>query len=146
MPPTPRTNGPSLVRTIGRWSLVALTLNSIVGSGIFGLPSVVAGLVGKSSPWIVLASGAAVGIIVACWAEVASRFTQAGGPYLWTRVAFGRLPGIEVGWLLWLAQLAAPAANANLFVIYLGEFWPHARDPVPRLFILTLLVGELTLV
>jgi APA family basic amino acid/polyamine antiporter len=146
MPPPPPTSGPSLVRTIGRWSLVALTLNSIVGSGIFGLPSVVAGLVGESSPGLVLVSGAAVGIIIACWAEVASRFTQAGGPYLWTRVAFGRLAGIEVGWLLWLAQLAAPAANANLFVIYLGEFWPHARDPGPRLFILTLLVGVLALV
>jgi amino acid transporter len=146
MPPTIRTSGPSLVRTIGRWSLVALTVNSIVGSGIFGLPSVVAGLVGASSPWIVLVSGAAVGMIISCWAEVASRFTEAGGPYLWTRVAFGRLAGIEVGWLLWLAQLAAPAANANLFVIYLGEFWQRARDPVPRFFILTLLVGVLALV
>ncbi len=137
---------PSLVRAIGRWSLVALTVNSIIGSGIFGLPSVVAGLVGKSSPWAVLLAGAAVGIVIACWAEVASRFTEAGGPYLYARVAFGRLAGIEVGWLLWLSQLAAPAANANLFVIYLREFWPHAQDPVPRFFILTFLVGFLALI
>jgi amino acid transporter len=136
----------SLVRAIGRWSLAALTVNSVIGSGIFGLPSVIAGLVGKHSPWTVLLAGAVIGIIVACWAEVASRFTEAGGPYLYARVAFGRLAGIEIGWLLWLSQLAAPAANANLFVIYLGEFWPHARNPVPRFFILTLLVGVLALV
>ncbi|HZR57331.1 MAG TPA: APC family permease [Terriglobales bacterium] len=136
----------SLVRAIGRWSLAALTVNSVIGSGIFGLPSVIAGLAGNYSPWAVLLAGAAIGIIIACWAEVASRFTEAGGPYLYARVAFGRLSGIEVGWLLWLSQLAAPAANANLFIIYLGEFWPHARNPVPRFFILTLLVGILALV
>ena len=135
-----------LVRAIGRWSLVALVVNSIIGSGVFGLPSVLAGLLGAASPWAVLLAGAAVGIIIACFAEVASQFTQAGGPYLYARVAFGRMMGIQVGWMLWLAQLAAPAANANLFVIYLGEFWPRANQPVPRFLILTLLVGILALV
>jgi APA family basic amino acid/polyamine antiporter len=134
------------VRAIGRWSLVALVVNSIIGSGVFGLPSVLAGLLGAASPWAVLLAGAAVGIIIACFAEVASQFTQAGGPYLYARVAFGRMMGIQVGWMLWLAQLAAPAANANLFVIYLGEFWPQANQPLPRFLILTLLVGILALV
>src|SRR5689334_11336126 len=83
---------------------------------------------------------------MACFAEVASYFTEAGGPYLYARVAFGRLMGIEMGWLLWLAQLAAPAANANLFVIYLTEFWPHVKDPLPRVLILTTLIGFLTCV
>jgi APA family basic amino acid/polyamine antiporter len=134
------------VRAIGRWSLVALVVNSIIGSGVFGLPSVLAGLLGAASPWAVLLAGAAVGIIIACFAEVASQFTQAGGPYLYARVAFGRMMGIQVGWMLWLAQLAAPAANANLFVIYLGEFWPQANQPLPRFLILTLLVGILAFV
>lgn len=135
-----------LVRAIGRWSLAALMVNSIIGSGVFGLPSVVAGLLGKGSPWAVLLAGAAIGVIMACFAEVASQFSEAGGPYLYVRVAFGRLMGIQTGWMLWLAQIAAPAANANLFVIYLGEFWPHAKDPIPRLIILTLLIGILTLI
>jgi len=134
------------VRAIGRWSLVALVVNSIIGSGVFGLPSVLAGLLGAASPWAVLLAGAVVGIIIACFAEVASQFSQAGGPYLYARVAFGRMMGIQVGWMLWLAQLAAPAANANLFVIYLGEFWPQANQPGPRFLILTLLVGILALV
>jgi amino acid transporter len=54
--------------------------------------------------------------------------------------------GIQTAWMLWLGQVAAPAANANLFVIYLGEFFPHAKDPLPRAFILTALVGILTLI
>src|ERR1017187_1452828 len=126
---TPR---PDLIRAIGRWSLVALVVNSIIGSGVFGLPSTVAGLIGNYSPYAVLAAGAGMTVIIGCFAEVASRFHQAGGPYLYARVAFGRLMGIETAWMLWLGQVTAPAANANLFVIYLGEIWPDAKNPLPH--------------
>jgi len=136
----------TLVRAIGRWSLAALAVNSIIGSGIFGLPATVAGLLGKRSVIAVLIAGAAMGVIMACFAEVASQFSEAGGPYLYARTAFGRLTGILVGWMLYLAQTAAPAANANLFVIYLAEFWPASKEPWPRFVILTLLVGVLALV
>jgi basic amino acid/polyamine antiporter, APA family len=135
-----------LVRAIGRWSLLALVVNSIIGSGVFGLPSVVAALIGKASVWAVIAAGAGMSIIMGCFAEVASRFQQAGGPYLYARVAFGRFMGIQTAWMLWLGQVAAPAANANLFVIYLGEFFPHAKDPLPRAVILTVLVGVLAFI
>ncbi|MGB0032721.1 MAG: APC family permease [Candidatus Sulfotelmatobacter sp.] len=135
-----------LIRAIGRWSLVALVVNSIIGSGVFGLPSTVAGLIGSYSPYAVLAAGAGMSLIMSCFAEVASRFQQAGGPYLYARVAFGRLMGIQTAWMLWLGQVAAPAANANLFVIYLGEFFPHAKDPLPRAIILTVLAGLLTFI
>ncbi len=138
--------GHELVRAIGRWSLVALVVNSIIGSGVFGLPSVVAALIGNSSAWAVLAAGAGMSVIMGCFAEVASRFQEAGGPYLYVRVAFGRMMGIQTAWMLWLGQVAAPAANANLFVIYLGEFWPHAKDPLPRALILTVLVGLLAFI
>ena len=143
-PPSPPSN--DLLRAIGRWSLVALVVNSIIGSGVFGLPSQVAALIGNYSPYAVLAAGGGMSIIIACFAEVASRFQQAGGPYLYARVAFGRFMGIQTAWMLWLGQVAAPAANANLFVIYLGEFFPHAKDPLPRAIILTLLVGLLAFI
>jgi APA family basic amino acid/polyamine antiporter len=132
-----------LLRAIGRWSLAALAVNSVIGSGIFGLPATVAGLLGKRSVVGVLIAGAAMGVIMACYAEVASQFSEAGGPYLYARTAFGRLMGILVGWMFYLAQTAAPAANANLFVVYLAEFWPAAKQPWPRFVILTLLVGVL---
>jgi basic amino acid/polyamine antiporter, APA family len=142
----PRARNTGLVRAIGRWSLAALALNSIIGSGIFGLPATVAGLLGPKSIVAVLIAGVAMGVIMACFAEVATQFSEAGGPYLYARTAFGRLTGILVAWMLYLAQVAAPAANANLFVIYLAEFWPMAKEHMPRLIVLTLLVWVLTLI
>src|SRR5437879_8152141 len=137
---------PRLVRGIGRWSLVALVLNSVIGSGVFGLPSLVAGLVGGAAPLAYLAAAAGMGVIMACFAEVASRFREAGGPYLYARVAFGRFAGFGIAWLTWLARLTAAAGNANLFVIYLAEFWPRASNLAPRLAVLTLLLGFLAAV
>jgi basic amino acid/polyamine antiporter, APA family len=143
-PATTPEPAPQLVRAIGRWSLAALTVNSIIGSGIFGLPSLIAGLVGRASPWVYLLAAAGMGIIMACFAEVASRFTGAGGPYLYARVAFGRFVGIQMGWLSWLVRVTAAAANANLFTIYLAEFWPGAKDPLPRVLVLTALITIIT--
>jgi APA family basic amino acid/polyamine antiporter len=130
-----------LVRAMGRWSLTALVINSIIGSGIFGLPSVVAGYVGRLSPLAYLFAAAGVGVIVACFAEVSSQFGAAGGPYLYARKAFGRFVGIEIAWLLWLVRLTAAAAAANLFTNYLTEFWPAVQQPGARLLILALLIG-----
>ena len=138
---TPSREG--LVRAIGRWSLVALTINCILGSGIFGLPSVLAALLGRSSVLAVILAAAAIGVVMACFAEVSSRFTETGGPYLYARKAFGQFMGIQVGWLVWFVRLTAGAANVNLFVTYLGEFWPHATEPIPKLAILTALLGIL---
>ena len=135
-----------LVRAIGRWSLALLVINSIIGSGIFGLPSEVARLLGRNSVWAVLLAGGAIGIVMACFAEVGSQFSEAGGPYLYARKTFGRLVGIEVGWMLWLVRTAAPAATANLLVIYLGEFLPSASRPIPRLVALTLLISFIAII
>ena len=85
-------------------------------------------------------------VFVGCFAEVSSQFTETGGPYLYVRAAFGRLTGIEVGWLTWVVRIASSAANANLFVIYLAEFWPRATQPISKFVILTLLVGILAAV
>jgi amino acid transporter len=138
---TPKTG---LLRAIGRWSLVALTVNSVIGSGVFGLPGTVSALLGKQSVLAVLIAGAAIGVVMVCFAEVASQFSEAGGPYLYARTVFGRLMGIVVGWTFYLAQSAAPAANANLFVVYLAEFWPGAK--ASRFLILTVLVGLLAVI
>jgi amino acid transporter len=135
-----------LVRAIGRWSLAALVLNSIIGSSIFGLPSVIAKLVGRASPLAYLLTALGVAVLMGCFAEVASQFSAAGGPYLYARTAFGRPVGILMGWLFWLARVTAPAAATNLFVDYLGELWPGAQAPAGRLAILTLLIGVLAVV
>ena len=131
---------------MGRWTLVALVINSIIGSGIFGLPSLVWKLVGSAAPWAYLLAGAGIGVIMLCFAEVASRFSDAGGPYLYACAAFGRFLGIEMGWVLWLVRLSAAAAGANLFIIYLAEFWPGAKQPLASALVLMALLGVLAAV
>jgi basic amino acid/polyamine antiporter, APA family len=143
MTESPRSSQPELVRAIGRWSMVALAVNSILGSGIFGLPSVVAALVGPSSPLAVLVAGIAMGVIIACYAEVASQFSETGGHYLYVRSAFGRFAGLQVGWMNLLGRLTACAAAVNLLVISLGEFWARADAALPRLLVTSLFVGSL---
>ncbi len=133
-----------MVRAIGRWSLAALMVNIIIGSGIFGLPSKVAAMTGRQSPLAFLIAAVGIAVIAACFAEVASCFRKSGGPYLYTKVAFGRFVGLQTGWLNWLSRLAATAASANLFTAVLAEFWPHMKEPFPRIAATTLLLGVLT--
>jgi len=144
---TPETpSGEGLVRAISRWGLAALTVNCIIGSGVFGLPAVLAEKAGRSSILAVLLGGVAIGVVIACFAEVASRFAETGGPYLYAREAFGRFMGIQVAWLVFFVRLTSCAANADLFVTYLGFFWPGATRALARVTILTLLIGVLALV
>ncbi len=138
-------SSPQLVRAIGRWSMVALAVNCIIGSGIFGLPSPVAGFVGRWSPVAVLLAGVAMAAIIGCYAEAASQFTETGGHYLYVRRAFGRFAGVQVGWMTLLSRLTACAAAVNLLVISLGEFWARAGEPVPRFLVVSLFVGTLGL-
>jgi basic amino acid/polyamine antiporter, APA family len=138
-----RSSAPQLVRAIGRWSMVALAVNCILGSGVFGLPSVVAGYVGSSSPVAVILAGLAMAVIIGCYAEVASQFTETGGHYIYVRRAFGRFAGLQVGWLNLLGRLTACAAAVNLLIVSLGQFWPQAGAPLARFAIATLLVGTL---
>src|SRR5260370_16365576 len=114
----------SLVRAIGRWSLAALMLNTIIGASIFGLPSLLAAHLGRFSPAGYLVTAVGIAAIAACLAEVASQFRQAGGPYLYARVSFGPFAAIQVGWLTLLPRILASAAAADLFVSYLTQFLP----------------------
>jgi basic amino acid/polyamine antiporter, APA family len=134
-----------LVRTIGRWSLIALMINSIIGGGIFGLPSLVAAKVGGYSPLAHLIAALGILTIACCIAEVSSRYDETGGLYLYARDALGRFPGLLVAWLTWLTRLAAPAAVSDLFCTYLAQFIPAVGTPVGKWIVLFLLLGHLTL-
>src|SRR5947208_318146 len=138
--------GRGLVRTIGRWSLAALMLNTMIGASIFGLPSLIAARLGRLSPFAYFVAFAGVSVIAACLAEVASYFQEAGGPYLYARVAFGRFVGIQVGWLTWLSRIAACSGVANLFITYLTAFVPAVRSSWVRAGVLTALIGFLAAV
>jgi amino acid transporter len=131
----------TLVRVMGRWTVAALVINAIIGSGIFGLPSVIARLLGTRSPWAWIAGALINAVIMLCFAEVASRFAAAGGAYLYARTALPRLAAILVGWLTFVTRLSAVAAGANLFTVNLGEFFPGTEQEGVRIAVLTVMLA-----
>jgi amino acid transporter len=137
-----RTPG-ALVRGIRKWDFVALVLNSIVGAGIFGLPSRAYALAGVYSLLTYVVCAVPIFLIILCFAEVSSRFKDTGGPYLYARATFGPLVGFEIGWLSWIVRLTAFAALCNLFVDYLGYFLPAFGSGLGRAVAMTVVVSFL---
>lgn len=135
-----------LVRAIGRWDLTAAIVNGVIGSAIFGLPARLAELTGALSPLAALAAGAGVATIVLCFAEVASRFQDAGGPYLYAREAFGPFVGFQSGWLSFWIRVTSLSANLNVFVAYLAELLPWAGTGAGRAVSMSAVIGVVTAV
>jgi APA family basic amino acid/polyamine antiporter len=135
----------ALVRTIGRCSLTALMVNSIVGVSIFKLPGDLAARLGGLSPVSCIGAGAGILIIAGCIAEVSSYYEETGGLYLYARDALGRFAGLLVAWLTWLTRIAAPAAAANLFCTYAAQFFPSLGARRGELLFLSVLIGHLAL-
>jgi amino acid transporter len=138
---TPEKN---LVRDLGRWDLVAIVLNAIVGAGIFGLPARVFALAGTYSLLAYLVCIVPIALIALCFAEVSSRFKETGGMYLYAREAFGSFVGFEIGWLAWLVRLTAFAALCNLFADYFAYFVPGAAAGLGRATTIVVIVTSLT--
>ena len=135
-----------LVRGISRWDLTAIAINTIIGAGIFGLPAKVFAQIGSYSLFAFVACAVIVGFIVLCFAEVASRFSETGGMYLYAREAFGAIVGFEVGWLYWIVRVTTFAANCNLLLAYLGFFVPTANEGVLRIVLISFVVALLSIV
>src|SRR5262249_16204867 len=135
-----QTTAPRLVREIRKWDLVALGVNVVVGAGIFGLPSRIYACSGTASLIAYAVCAAATILIVLCFAEVGSRFTETGGPYLYARKAFGQVVGFEIGWFRWLSGALAVAANSNLFADYLSFIFPALGTGAGRGLIITTVI------
>jgi amino acid transporter len=118
-------------------------VNGVVGAGIFGAPAAVAAAAGAWSPLAAVAAALGVLTVVACFAEVGSRFDESGGPYLYTREAFGRHVGFAVGWLHVWTRLLSAAAILNVFVDYLVPLAPWAGTGAGRA---SVMVGVVVLV
>src|SRR5690625_469629 len=125
---SPSSGQPSLLRAVGRWELVGLSVNDVIGSGIYLLPAAAAALLGVASLWAVLLAGIAVALLVLCYAQAASYFDQPGGSILYAREAFGPFVGFEVGQMLLLARIASAAALSHGLAEALSHFWPAATD------------------
>jgi amino acid transporter len=134
----------ALVRAIGRFGLTAAVVNGVIGSAVFSMPASQAALTGAWSPLAWLLAGLGVLTIVLCFAEVASRFQEAGGPYLYVRESFGPFLGFQAGWLTFWIRVLSLAANLNVFVQYLGEVLPWAATSRGRAVAMALVMAIIT--
>ncbi|HKY34061.1 MAG TPA: APC family permease [Candidatus Polarisedimenticolia bacterium] len=123
-----------------------MALNDVVGSGVYLLPAAAAALLGPASLWAVFLAGAAVLLIVLCFAEASSRFDQPGSAYLYARTAFGGLAGTEVGLMSWLTRVASIASLSAGFAQAVSYLWPGAAEGWWRAAVIALPLTALTAV
>jgi len=84
-------------------AILLITINSIMGTGIFFLPAVGAGASGPASliSWLILSF---ISIYIAmCFAELSSMFPKSGGIYEFCKQAYGRFFSFIIGWMTVLA-------------------------------------------
>jgi len=121
----PHVSEPKLIRAVGFKEIISLTINSIIGAGIFALPATAAKLLGIASPIAFLVAGLLALIIVLCFAELGGRFDRTGGAYLYATEAFGAgLFSFLIGWMFFLSRLTSVAALSNAMVDFLEYFMP----------------------
>jgi APA family basic amino acid/polyamine antiporter len=102
---------------------IALVMGNMIGSGIFLVPASLASYGGLSlAGWIVSTIGAL--LLAAVFAYLARLQPAAGGPYAYTRLAFGDLPAFLVAWGYWISIWTSLGALAVAFVGYLGSIVP----------------------
>jgi APA family basic amino acid/polyamine antiporter len=135
-----------ILRGIGRWDLVALMVNISIGSGILGLPAKLFALTGAYSVFALMLAASLIAIIAICFAEVGSRFTHTGGPYLFTRTAFGSTPGFIVGWLYWVSRVLTFATICNLLVVYVARLSPALQGSGLRIAIISTVAAGIALI
>lgn len=128
----------SLKRAISRWEVVAISLNGVIGSGIYLLPAAAAGLLGPASLWAVPLAGFAVLLLALCFAEAGSHFDEPGAGYIYTREAFGEFVGFQVGWMTWLTRVASGAALWTGLAQALTFIWPQAGEGATRVAVITI--------
>src|SRR6266545_8279586 len=109
-------------RGLGLWMATALVVGNMIGSGVFLLPSSLAKYGGISIvAWVLTAAGAVLLALV--FARLGRAYPQTGGPYAYSRRAFGDFVGFQTAWGYWIAIWAGNAAIAVAFVSYLSRFW-----------------------
>lgn len=117
-------------KALGLWTAIALVVGNMVGSGAYLLPAEL----GRYGPislvgWMVTAAGAVCMALV--FARLGRISPAEGGPYAYTRAAFGDLPGFLVAWGYWVSVWVGNAAISTAFVAYLTPFFPAlGRTPV----------------
>lgn len=120
-------------RTIGLGRATSLVVGNIVGSGLLMLPVTLGkfgslGVIG----WAITAIGAVCLSLV--FASLSKRFPHIGGPYTYSREAFGDFIGFQMAWSYWIGTWAGNAGLATVFISYLAVFFPELKGNMPLAF------------
>src|SRR3954468_7334778 len=117
-----------LRRTLGFTDLVLITIGTVIGSGIYLVPSVVLKQTGGQSGTAMLgwAAGGLLSLLGALtYAELGAANPDAGGLYVYLRDAFGPLPAFLYGWTSFLVISSGSYATlAVAFSNYLSQLVP----------------------
>jgi APA family basic amino acid/polyamine antiporter len=102
---------------------LALVVGNMIGSGVYLLPGTLApfgwnGVFG----WFVTIAGALC--LAYVFGRLSSRFPEAGGPYAYTREAFGQFPAFLVAWSYWVSLWVGNAAITTGVVAPLSTIFP----------------------
>jgi basic amino acid/polyamine antiporter, APA family len=112
-----------LPRRLSVWSVAAVIVGTMIGSGIFRVPAATAAESGAAGAMMLIwVLGGVVALLGALsLAEVAALFPHAGGVYVYLREAYGRLTAFLYGWLCLIIIPSGCAAIALVFAEYLGR-------------------------
>lgn len=137
----------TLPRVIGVSGVAFTAFNCIVGVGIFGLPGLVAGVLGSSAIVAYVVCLVLIGLIALCLAEAGSRVSDAGGVYAYASSAFGPVVGGVAGALfLFASSVGSAAALARFLMDTLASVWPILAHPLLNFLALVFLYGGLALI
>jgi APA family basic amino acid/polyamine antiporter len=122
-----RVSGPSLLRVLGVWSAVSVVIGTVIGSGVFLVPSAMIQYVGSTRNlfivWIIAGLLSLFGALT--YAELAAALPEAGGEYVYLSEAYGPFWGFLYGWTqFWVAKSGSIATLAAGFYTYLTVFVP----------------------
>lgn len=117
-------------KPIGFWGVWGLTVGTMIGSGIFLLPSVLApyGFFALAG-WMVTTIGAVCLALVI--GRLAANSPRSGGPAIYVKDALGDLAGFLTGWSLWISYVIAVPAVAMAFAGYAGSLFPMLSSDRP---------------
>jgi amino acid transporter len=110
--------------------VLALGVNTIVGSGIFRFPAELASDLGPASVLTFALGAALLGIVGLCFAELGSMIDRQGGVYAYAQEALGPQLGFAVGWSVWVATVLTLATVAVAIAGQLAELWPLFAAPM----------------
>jgi basic amino acid/polyamine antiporter, APA family len=111
-----------LTRTLGLWGAMGIGIGAIIGTGIFVLIGVAAGLAGPAVILSFVIAGFVALLSGLSTAELSSFIHEAGGSYIYTTKAFGEFPGFVVGWMKSFDYIVGASAVSVGFAAYLTYF------------------------